>query len=94
MRHTKASPYCVVPAGENPAACIAASAVAGRPGAQPRDIGRWKYVKSTSTVTPEADVHVAPPAAPARAAGVTIAMIAIVTPRSAVCSERARTFTS
>ena len=38
-------------------------------------------------------MHVAAVAAPTRAAGVTIAMIAIVTPKSVVCSERARTFT-
>ena len=55
---------------------------------------RPKCVKSTITVTPEVVVHAAAVAASPRAAGATIARIAIATPMTAVCSERARTFTS
>ena len=57
MRHTNASPYCAVPAVSKPAACSAASALDGRPGAQPRWMAAWKWLKSTITVTPEVAVQ-------------------------------------
>ena len=94
MRHTNASPYCAVPAVSKPAACSAASALDGWPGAQPRSMAAWKCVKSTITVTPDVAVHADAGAAPARGAGATIASIAIVAPMAATPTPRRRRFMS
>ena len=85
MRHTNPSPYWVVPALVNPAACSAVSPLPGCPVAQPRSM--WppeKPVKSTITVTPDVVLHAGDEVAPTGTAGATTAEIAIAAPMVAL----------